>query len=911
MIERERNAKGYTKTETRDYDIEDSTPLSISDSSERSNSGGFNSISHSVNWRKYSLFGAIFILALLLIPFSRQPSAKSQISSETSPNLRKFKTESGFIQVSWSDDYYDRASRNFHADDSQILLFTFQESFLERLFLISAVSSSSLVNEGEQETMKDLERSSDESNVFKLTYEDTERDSLAFTAPNLNVEGANKEFTHSVASEMEELSLTYLAILKKSNGYISVDASKLLFHLFFVVEAAPDGSSPALISSLRLLKVRAFENNLVIRAEVTYGNSASPQVEGAISPREFLLSEQIEFNLYLLPKETSKFKPRLFSMDLRENLGFFTTNHLSLGEKNSFQNDFNFNLNRGRSTRAEVDQSRQVISRFNIKEKIIFYVDPSVPDALYETVRSAVEAWNKAFDKISSSKVVKCIIPTDKEFPKDFDPADGRFNSIVWSISKDSVFAMGTKQVDPRTGEALRAVIIIAHEWLGAWEGKYTLLQYVEVFKNSGITKEMFFEKALKFVVMHEVGHTLGLRHNFKGSLFYSTASGCKNWVLTSTVMDYLPENVPSSESFLGIGCTPGDLKHLLYSDGIGPWDEKSIEYAYGNEIEVLDGYEVVKSSFENELKSSLTAMAFGTDEQSYEVSKDAYNMPYDFTDEPVSYYEDLLKRIREVRTNKNQDKLTELESGIIEQQLLGELGAVIQGATAFLGGYDYGVNSVKLVDYDTQVKAVDLLVEILAETTSDIFPSGVDGLVVKTGMCEKWRLMQYCEGERVVNVDFVVFRYKAYLLSALFSLDKFRAITEFEGVTGTQLIGYIFTKTVEALFGTFTLASETQQTQYVGLDPKFKDQSLWDLQLEFVGIMKKNAASLLFEVEGSPEEPTEVYIGEKVSALQTFYTYSLLQSITGLEQKIDFSSCCSPQELGHLLNVIGIASSE
>jgi hypothetical protein len=194
-----------------------------------------------------------------------------------------------------------------------------------------------------------------------------------------------------------------------------------------------------------------------------------------------------------------------------------------------------------------------------------------------------------------------------------------------------------------------------------------------------GKVPEEFLGQALKEVVMHEVGHTLGLRHNFKSSSFISLKDANNPEVtrkrgMTGSVMDYAPANfAPKDEK-------QGDY----FSDTIGPYDYWAIEYAYkpikGDEKEEL---EKIAS------RSSSDELTYGTDEDLY-MNPDPRINAYDLGD-PLEYATQRVKLMKE-SLDKLEDRVVAKGEGWQRARqafsmLLGELSSAAYLSSQYVGG--------------------------------------------------------------------------------------------------------------------------------------------------------------------------------------------------------------------------------
>jgi len=194
-----------------------------------------------------------------------------------------------------------------------------------------------------------------------------------------------------------------------------------------------------------------------------------------------------------------------------------------------------------------------------------------------------------------------------------------------------------------------------------------------------GKVPEEFLGQAIKEVVMHEVGHTLGLRHNFKSSTFISLKDANNPEVtrkrgMTGSVMDYAPAN------FAPKGEKQGDY----FSDTLGPYDYWAIEYAYkplkGDEKEEL---EKIAS------RSSADELIYGTDEDMY-MNPDPRINAFDLGD-PLEYANQRVTLMKE-SLDKLEDRVVAKGEGwqrarLAFSMLLGELSNAAYLSSQYVGG--------------------------------------------------------------------------------------------------------------------------------------------------------------------------------------------------------------------------------
>ena len=205
---------------------------------------------------------------------------------------------------------------------------------------------------------------------------------------------------------------------------------------------------------------------------------------------------------------------------------------------------------------------------------ITFYVGNAVPEHLRPYIIKGILDWNKAFERAGFKNAVQAIVATDSI---DVDGDDMNYSVLTYAAS-EKANAMGPSTIDPRTGEILEADII----W---WHNVQSLISEWIVVQTGAVdprarSLELPIEligDAVRFVACHEVGHSLGLRHNMMASAAYPTdslrsASFTNRMGGTSaSIMDYARFNYVAQ---------PGDSVKVM-SPNIGAYDFLAIEWGY------------------------------------------------------------------------------------------------------------------------------------------------------------------------------------------------------------------------------------------------------------------------------------------------------------------------------------------
>jgi len=331
------------------------------------------------------------------------------------------------------------------------------------------------------------------------------------------------------------------------------------------------------------------------------------------------------------------------------------------------------------------------------KEPIVFYIDRNVPEKYRPTVRAAILEWNKAFEKIGFKDA---IVVRQQDAEGTINTFDARHSTVRWFVSTDGGFAIGPSTVDSRTGEILNAQIAIPEAWsrdhrtfvveqapfpspspgspAGPAGGAYPMalrdgnlctiaadalaeMQFgLDVLEERGEIQagspeaEAFVNASLKSAVMHEVGHALGLRHNFRASTVYPLAklsdpAWGRERGLAGSVMDYNPINIAAN----------GEGQGAYFESTIGPYDYWAIEYAYRDLPKEAEADELEKIAARG---STDPLLAFSSDEEAIAgIDPDASR--FDLGSDPLVYLQKRLLISQELWQRLQTKKLKPGES--------------------------------------------------------------------------------------------------------------------------------------------------------------------------------------------------------------------------------------------------------
>lgn len=461
-----------------------------------------------------------------------------------------------------------------------------------------------------------------EANAFKGAYRGSSIfrikkyfNKIEFLAPNTSFYfDKNNAISRSAKSNISDAIITSSKVLVADDkkGEYLIDATGLFLSEALTRIKFPrfPGQSPLAFSLGRFDKnkskveeIKNYPENTNIKTEYVYNNPSILNSGSAAVTDGRYVSIKVFHTFINMPEDD--YKVRLND----PRVGYFLTE----------TNDM---------TSTKAVNYRDLINRWKLIKKnpnaaisepvtpIIWWIENTTPVEWRETIKEGVLAWNKAFEAagFKNAMVVK-VQPDDA----DWDAGDIRYNVLRWTSSPNPPFGgYGPNFANPRTGQVLGADIMLEYVHFTnrvLYSKVYSTDANYGIQSDEDLKKEMLLgnknhlfcskghqihennmfgqivlavtgasdlemegikKEAMKSLIMHEVGHTLGLNHNMKASHLFSPAqledaSFIKGKALTSSVMDYTAINLTNDRSKQG----------QYYSTSVGPYDIWAIQYGY------------------------------------------------------------------------------------------------------------------------------------------------------------------------------------------------------------------------------------------------------------------------------------------------------------------------------------------
>ena len=332
------------------------------------------------------------------------------------------------------------------------------------------------------------------------------------------------DYTPFLLSDIHQLSTK---LKKRKQGNFSIDLTR---------------------SGIYAKRSKAFPHNTELEATVTYKGSDAGEHLRTVTPDSTAVTVNLHHSLIKLPDDN--YQSRAF----HPYSGFWSNSYAD------YASDIDQPLIQRSIPRHRLNKKDVTLAISEAVEPIIYYLDAGVPEPIKSALLDGARWWDQAFSAIGYKNAFQV-----KMLPADADPMDVRYNVIQWVHRATRGWSYGASVIDPRTGEILKG-----HVTLGSLRVRQDYLialgltsPFTEKETDTSEMKEMALAR-IRQLSAHEVGHTLGIAHNF--------AASANN---RASVMDYPHPLITLKNGKI-------DLSNA-YATDIGTWDKSVIAYGYAD----------------------------------------------------------------------------------------------------------------------------------------------------------------------------------------------------------------------------------------------------------------------------------------------------------------------------------------
>jgi hypothetical protein len=300
-------------------------------------------------------------------------------------------------------------------------------------------------------------------------------------------------------------------------------------------------------SAIYMEQTKNFPLNSEFESMVTFTGEGAGVWLRSVSPSQDAFTLRMHHSLIQLPD--AEYKPRVY--DPRS--GYFGISY------QDYATPIDQPLVKRFIARHRLEKKNPSAKISEPVEPIVYYVDRGAPEPIKSALIEGASWWNQAFEAAGYKNAFQV-----KEMPADADPLDVRYNVINWVHRSTRGWSYGSTVTDPRTGE-----IIKGHVLLGSLRVRQDFLiaqGLVEAYEKGTQPDPRLLEMSLarlRQLSAHEVGHTIGIMHNYTASINDR-----------ASVMDY-------PAPYITLDALGNMDFSQAYATGIGAWDKRAVIYGY------------------------------------------------------------------------------------------------------------------------------------------------------------------------------------------------------------------------------------------------------------------------------------------------------------------------------------------
>lgn len=533
-------------------------------------------------------------------------------------------------------------------------------------------------------------------------------------------------------------------------------------------------------------KISSFPINTEIKTVKTFDALAyNPHGNSTPAPAGMnsgFITLELNTSIVLLPK--TPMQKRMF--DAR--VGYFANELSVYGEESQKMNTETFAIRWRLEPKNAEDAARQAKGELiEPKKPIVYYIDPATPEKWKKYLKAGIDDWQVAFEQAGWKNAIRGEYWPENDSTMNLE--DARF-SVIRYFASDIQNAYGPNVHDPRSGEIIESHIGWYHNLMSLLHDWY----FIQTAPNDPKARVREFDddlmgKLIQFVSSHEVGHTLGLRHNMGASSATPVEKlRDKNWVKenghTSSIMDYARFNYVAQ---------PEDGVED-YFPRIGDYDKWAIQWGYSyfsNAKNVEEEEKLLNDLTIQKIKNP--RMRFGT-----EVSpSDPRYQTEDLGDNAMKASEYGIKNLQRIVPNliewtkENGEDYSELER--MFGNVVGQYRRYVGHVSKYVGGiydtpktYDMEGNVYEVVSKEMQIEALNFLTKQVFQTPNWLLDQNINSKIKAESGVESIKAVQTSAINMVLAGDKLVRIMESSVLSkSNLTLDELF----------TQLKGGIFTE--------------------------------------------------------------------------------------------------------------------